>query len=220
MRFIVSFLLAIVTVLPVFSQENLKGISISHYVFPEFKQGTVLKKSGETQKALLNYNTLTQEMIFDHNGTKLALAQINTIDTVYIDGRKFTPVDSIFYEVADTKTNTPLFIQHKSTVTGPGASVGYGSSTQSSSATSLSSYSGSGIGKTIYNLKLPDEYKVKSQKQFFLKKDNRFIKINNLKSVQRLFKDKAEEIKTFAVTNHTNFNDVEDLIALINYISK
>ena len=55
-------------------------VEIYHYVFPEFRKGTVLMKSGTKNEAMLNYNALTDEMIFDQNGKKLAMAiyQIST----------------------------------------------------------------------------------------------------------------------------------------------
>lgn len=61
---------------------------------------------------MLNYNSITQEMIFLQNGAYLALGQLENIDTVYIAVRKFTPVKDVFYEVA-TETPVPLLINHK-----------------------------------------------------------------------------------------------------------
>lgn len=78
------------------SAQNEPGVALSHYVFPEFREGVVKKKSGAENKALLNYNSITQEMIFDKDNQKYALSEINTIDTVYIDKTKFIPVDSAF----------------------------------------------------------------------------------------------------------------------------
>ena len=55
----------------------------------------------------------------------MALDQLETIDTVYIQNRKFIPEGKVFYEVA---TNTPvaLFIQHKSDIIPPGNNTGFG----------------------------------------------------------------------------------------------
>ncbi|MDB5013220.1 MAG: hypothetical protein JWQ25_1422, partial [Daejeonella sp.] len=63
-----------------FAQDS-QGVSLSHYVFPEFTEGVVKNKSGAIDKARLNYNAITQEFIFEKGTQKLALAQISTIDT-------------------------------------------------------------------------------------------------------------------------------------------
>ena len=41
---------------------------VSHYLFPEFTQGVVLMKDGGKNETLLNYNSLTEEMIFENKG--------------------------------------------------------------------------------------------------------------------------------------------------------
>ena len=40
-------------------------IEMTHYLFPEFTQGVILMKSGIRNDALLNYNSLTEQMIFE-----------------------------------------------------------------------------------------------------------------------------------------------------------
>ncbi|MGD0343322.1 MAG: hypothetical protein ABSA76_16605 [Bacteroidales bacterium] len=54
------------------SQEQEK--EISHYIFPSFTKGKILLKTGLTQEVMLNYNSITEEMVFEANGTRLALA--------------------------------------------------------------------------------------------------------------------------------------------------
>lgn len=70
--------------------QNEKNI-LSHYLFPEFIQGQVRLKSGTITESRLNYNALTEEMIFENNGKHLAIAKPESIDTIYIQGKKFIP---------------------------------------------------------------------------------------------------------------------------------
>ena len=83
-----------------YAQPVVNGKKLYHYVFPSFMEGTVRQKSGEVNKALLNYNSLTEEMIFDQSGQKLALDRTENDDAVYILSRKFIPVGKSFYEMA------------------------------------------------------------------------------------------------------------------------
>ncbi|GEO07796.1 hypothetical protein [Segetibacter aerophilus] len=105
------------------AQENGYTAPINPYVFPTFVEGTAKQKSGEVNKALFNYNTVTEEMIFDQGGKQLALDKIENIDTVYIEDRKFIPFGNVFYEVATTG-KIPLFIQHKMQLIPPGNNSG------------------------------------------------------------------------------------------------
>ena len=47
-----------------YAQPELQGKELFHYVFPDFVQGTVKLKSGERHEAILEYNSITEEMIF------------------------------------------------------------------------------------------------------------------------------------------------------------
>ena len=82
-----------------YAQNEVQGIT--HYLFPEFIQGTILMKAGDTRETLLNYNSLTEEMIFETNGRKLAIAprDIVRMDTIYINNRKFIPMEDYFIEI-------------------------------------------------------------------------------------------------------------------------
>ena len=221
-KFIVLTILTLQVTL-MFAQNGQQRISISHYVFPEFIEGKVLKKQGGSNNVLLNYNTLTREMIFDQNGYRFALAELNNIDTVYLINRKFVPVDSGFYEVIPTRSNISLYINHISKVSVPGVSDGYGSTSNASSAVALSSLvntaGGSNPGgRAIYNLKLPDEYKVIPKVEFYLKTENGFIKINGLKQVMKALPDRAQGIKKYADDTHSKLNNQKSLVDLFNSI--
>ena len=89
----------IMNILVVTGYSQVRVLELSHYLFPEFTKGVVLMKTGVKNEALLNYNSLTEEMIFDNKGTKLALGQLDQVDTVYIQNRKFFPLNKKFVEI-------------------------------------------------------------------------------------------------------------------------
>jgi len=78
-----------------------RTIELSHYLFPEFTKGSVMMKDGTETSAMLNYNAVTREMIFQQNGRVLALADptLSLTDTVRIEDRKFVLFDDEFVEV-------------------------------------------------------------------------------------------------------------------------
>lgn len=194
------------------AQVQQQGAALYHYVFPSFIEGTVKQKSGEVNKALLNYNSLTEEMIFEQSGRQMALDKTENIDTVYIENKKFIPVNNVFYEMV---TNTPvaLFIQHKSTVIPPGGNTGFGTS-QTSAITSITDLKRAG---TAYRLALPGDYKLTSKTVYWLKNNNNYITIKNAKDVQDLFPDRSGAIKDFVKANKINFKNSDDVIKLIMF---
>ena len=73
---------------------------IPQYLFNRFADGIVVKKSGDTVGSLLNYNIVTEEMIFIDNNRYLALGNLQSIDTVYLNNMIFLPAGNAFYELA------------------------------------------------------------------------------------------------------------------------
>src|ERR1700712_323238 len=103
-----------------------QAVALSHYVFPAFSSGKVLQKNGQFSDAVLNYNVLSGEIIFESGpGKYLALANPELADTVFILDRKFIPVGSKFYELL-TASAYPLFLEYTCTVKEPGSDIGYG----------------------------------------------------------------------------------------------
>ena len=69
----------------------------SAYLFPEFSNGKILLKAGTSSVRMLNFNLLTEEMIFEYQGKYLAVANVESIDTIYIQTRRFISVGKLFY---------------------------------------------------------------------------------------------------------------------------
>lgn len=160
----------------------------------------------------LNYNTLTEEMIFYHTGKYLALDELETIDTVFIKQKRFIPVGKVFYEVA---TNTPisLFIQHKSKLVPPGKNTGFGTS-QTSSITNITSVLGPG---GAYQLSLPEDYKALPVNTYWVRKRRVYTRIDNLKDIQAMFPEKASLIREFVKENKLRFDKPEDVMRVVSF---
>ncbi|MFN2380374.1 MAG: hypothetical protein ABR519_09245, partial [Bacteroidales bacterium] len=80
--------------------QNAISDRIPQYLFSEFADGMVVKKNGEKVVTPLNYNVVTEEMIFTRDDKYLALGGVSGIDTVYLNGMVFLPVNGAFYELA------------------------------------------------------------------------------------------------------------------------
>ena len=207
-------LILCVTTFAGYAQKN--GVEISHYIFPEFVKGTVLMKSGVKNEAMLNYNSLTEEMIFENNGTKLAISQLDQIDTVYIENRKFFLLNNKFVELA-YHGKYDLYLEHKCSLIDPGKPAAYGGTSQTSSTTSYSSIFSGG---QAYELSLPDGYKTKPYQNFWLKKDGKLASFLNLRQLSKLFNDKSGQFKQYVKENKVSIDNQESMIGLLKYLEK
>jgi hypothetical protein len=196
----------------VFTQE---AVPITHYVFPTFCKGRVFQKSGSVDEAMLNYNVLSREMIFESSpGQYLALADPGTIDSVLILGRIFIPVNNEFYESL-TKTAYPLFLQYACTVKEPGSDIGYGMSSVTTASPAIKSLIKSG---GAYTLKLPDGFEVMPVYNYWVWTDGRYQKVNNAKQLAAALPAKKETIGELVKKNNTNFSKKQDIVKLVQQL--
>ncbi|MEK7719275.1 MAG: hypothetical protein AAB347_06655 [Bacteroidota bacterium] len=191
-------------------------VELSHYVFPEFVKGTVLMKSGVKNPTMLNYNALTEEMIFDTNGKKLSISKLEEIDTVYIQDRKFFPLKDKFVELI-YRNKFELYAAHKCSVIDPGKPAAYGGTSQTSSVTSYSSII---AGGQAYQMKLPDGYTTKPYTDYWLKRDGKLNSFLSLRQLSRLFDDKSDLFKKYVKEHKTVYDKEENLVELIKYMEQ
>ncbi len=193
---------------------QVKKIEVTHYLFPEFKKGTVLMKNGLKNEANLNYNSLTEEMVFENKGTKLAMTQKELVDTVYIDGRKFLPTAKNFIELI-YKSKYELYADHKCSIKDPGKPAAYGGTSQTSSSTSYSSFLANG---KAYELQLPVGTETNPSIDYWIKKDGVSYKFLSLRQLSKLFEDKKELFKEYVSKNNVKYEKQQSLIDLIRFL--
>lgn len=196
------------------AQNTNQPVTLTQYVFNQFTPGIVKMKSGETYNQSLNYNIVSDEMIFDNNGTYMAIAQPENVDTVYISDRKFIPLNHKFYGVL-LNGKLPLLLEFTATIHEPGTPTGYGGTSNTTTASALKSLiSTSGA----YSLKLPDGYAVIPGFAFWILKNGKLEKAGSEKQLIKIFPDKKDVIKDLVKKNNTNFSKREDIIALIKQV--
>lgn len=196
------------------AQQLMKPVAILHYVFDSFQPGKVKMKTGEWFDQKLNYNTVTGEMIFEEKGKYLAIKEPSQVDTVFIAGRKFIPVDKVFYELI-LNGKYPLFQEFTAKLNEPGASIGYGNASASTNAVSINLLRRNG---QAYEMKLPDEYLVVPSFTFWILKDGKYQKAGNAKQLIAVFPAKKQWINDFIKTNNTDFLNRNDVLTLVQQL--
>jgi hypothetical protein len=184
------------------------------YIFPAFVKSTVLQKGGASVTASLNYNTITQEMLFEKDGKNLVLDPSENIDTLFLQNRKFIISGKSYLEKL-TETAVPLYVQYKS------EAVRVSKQTDEANKVLSKSYK-TGSDGTVdpYSLKLPDSYRIQTDNKYWLQKDAKFVLISNFKRITSLFPGKEDQITQFVKEHKIDINDGNALIKLIAYCNQ
>jgi len=191
----------------------------SPFIFTDFTTGTVFQKNGATLDAVLNYNTITQEMMFDQNGSKLVLDQSGNIDSIAIQGRLLVPGKVGFYEKL-TKTPVALYAQYKGKIVKGDALGGRIGTSNSTLNGTLGGSKSSSDKPGNYDIKLADGYIMDTQNIYWLKKGNDYTPAPNLKAFVKQFPGKETQIDAFIKENKITFGKVQDMIKLTEFSNK
>ncbi|MEP7251990.1 MAG: hypothetical protein ABI683_06405 [Ginsengibacter sp.] len=196
------------------AQSNDRPVLLTHYVFNEFTPGIVKLKTGAVTAQLLNYNIITNEMIFNNNGKYMAISDSDGVDTIIINERKFVPVNKKFYEVL-VESKLPLLEEFTAKIMTRGALMGYGQNSDVSAVTSYKSLLSNGHS---YELVLPSGFTVKPGYIFWILKDGQFEKISSSKQIIKTFPEKKDLINETIKKNDLKLSKREDIIMLIRFI--
>lgn len=192
-------------------------VNLSHYLFPDFQPGIVLMKNGVRNNVKLNYNAASEEMVFDENGKILAIdeAVLPQVDTVFIADEKFIWMNNKFVKIIINEPEIDLFVEHKCRLIPPGKPAAYGGTSQTSSITSYSSIMSDG---RVYNLKLPDDYKIIPYNVFWLNRNGKLQSFSNLGQLKKIYRDKKKLIGDYLKENEVKLSNEKSVSDAINYL--
>ena len=189
---------------------------LAQYLFPSFSRSTIILKSGKTSTLMLNYNTVSEKMVFEQHGQFYDLVNPEASDTATIEKRRFIPYETFFLEVM-VNDAISLYVRHKSELIAPGRPMGYGTTSQLTSSNYLS---GLETPSGYYNFKLPDGYTVRPANIYYLKVSGEMSSFVGEKQFLRNFPDKEEALKQFIKKNRLKFDRKDDLVRIVNYCNE
>ena len=199
------------------SQITSEGPS-AQFLFPNFSSGKVKMRNGEVHDLVMNYNTLSEKIVYKQNDKLYDLINQDLTDTIYLQDSKFISSAGVLYQVL-ANAKVPFFVHYKGKLLPPGTPAGYGENSQVSNTklqTSFSSSSGN------YNLELPADYKVRIDLIYYFRKNDMFISFSNQRELLKVLPDKADELKQFIKKNRIKFynpSDIENLAQFYNKIN-
>jgi len=194
------------------------------YLYETFTDGKLYYNDGSLSKAKLNFNGMTNEMLFiSPQGDTMKFAHPEQASMVIIGSDTFSWFDNTFLKKV-THNETALNVYQKqelkylnSEITTPYGSSGISSTTVQGG--SLSNIGGPGrTGSTAFSdvrvlvfKKTTSLYISNSDGKFFPSKQNTFYKI---------FPNDKDKISAFVKEQKTDFSNVEDVEKLINFIAQ
>lgn len=194
-----------------FSQNQNSGGE--HYLFPDFREAEVFLHTGKTQHIQLNYNLLTEEMVFVQNGQFLAISNPETLDSIRIEDRKFVQIKEHFFEqIGDHPV--PLLIRHKKKLLPTGKSTGFGTS-QTTAVDNITNIVSTG---KVYELKLQGDFTLMPESSFHILYNNELHRFNNYREISKIFPGQAPALKQFLKSEKIDFAHQDDVKRVLDFL--
>jgi len=190
--------------------------SMPQFLFQEFSMGRVKMKNGQVQNSILNYNIVTEKMVYENGKDLYDMTNTELIDTVFVQNSMFVPSGKVFFEVL-LAAPVSLFVQHTGSVMPPGAPAGYGGTSQVSSTKKLS---GVELSSGYYNLKLPKDYQVQINPVYWIRAGKEYSSFINDRQFLKLFPEKEAELKKYIKDNRIKFSRQSDIVKLTWYYNE
>ena len=187
------------------------------FVFPEFRNGEVHFLGVPKVDGVLNYNILIGEMQFLDNNGVLALANVDRVLLVNIDGRKFYPFNSReFTEELFSIGNSFLRVRYRGRIAKHSKRGAFG---MESSTTSITSYNTLLTDSRAHELNVPENVLISVNNVYYIVGSNgKHRHIRNVKAFTRQFPMFKSQINSFVNENRIRFNDQNDLITMFQFI--
>lgn len=190
-----------------------QGQALLQYLFPSFTKSTIILETGKVMNLLLNYNTVSERMVFEQKGQYYDVANPESSDTATIQGRKFVPFGNCFLEVV-VNDKISFYVRHKGELVVPGRPMGYGTTSQTTSSNYLSDIQ---TPSGHYNFKLPEGYTVRPVPLYYLKVEEKMQDFLGEKQFLKILPDKKDSIRKYAKENRLKFDKADDLAKIVRY---
>ncbi len=196
------------------AQPESDNLQSKGYLFEHFIQGSVLLKSHEIEYARLNYDSNNQNIAFEKDGQYLILTNLENVDTIFIEDKKFVPVNNKVYEIATT-TPIALYISYKGKPHSVSATTDHNGTSRKTNKE---------VSNTISDVYLTRRFQRDVEfeviKEYWLVRGNSFYKANSEKQIIKVFPSKANVISQFIKNNKVDFSNRNDMINLINFCNE
>lgn len=184
----------------------------NYFLFEKFVDGTVLMKSGARENAVLNYNTEDQTVLFQDKGKNLILTDLPTVDTIYMQDKKFVPVGEKVYEVVSGNEESGVLASFVGKKQPLAATVDHNGNSKKALGVVDNTVSSIYVNRNFQGL-----YSIQISKNYFVRKKYKLYRANTEKQIAKIYPDKENDIKNYVSQNNIDISKESDLLKLIAY---
>lgn len=198
-------------------QEMIDSSEFKSLLFPSFMEGTVLMKSGSLEKASMNYNATHKSINFINAGKYYTLTNLEDIDTIYIQNKKFVPAGEEIYEVIHEFDKFTSLLVSYTTHTRPLISTTDHNGTNKQVDNQVSN--------TVSDVYVNRNYKgnsvIELRKHYWVKIGQTLYKADTKAQIRKAFPRKSKaQIDNYIDSNNLNLTVENDLMSLIEFLIK
>ena len=190
--------------------------NLPQFLYPGFSNSRVKMKFGKDITIMLNYNLVTEKMIFLQKGNVYDMINQGSVDTIYLNGCRFVPYGKVFYEVVPG-AHVTFFIQHRGSILSPSRPAAYGGTSDVSSSTYMTRIE---FGSQVYNMQLKSDLKVKYDPLYWVKLNETMYCFTGEKQFLKVFSESGDKIKQYIRNNKLKFENREDLMKIWSYCNE
>jgi hypothetical protein len=190
--------------------------ALPQFRFNQFSKGIIKMKDGRLLKATMDYNMVNEEMIFQQGSEYMVLDKPEEIDTVYISGSKFIPMEKCFYEVI-WEGPVSIFIQDKAKYTQVPTTTAYGMKSPTNATINVTSIQG---GNQVRDLEIPENVTIAPATIYWVKVNGTMNKFTNEKQFLKIFPNSEDKIKEFIKASKIDIKSPEGLAKLGSFCNE
>jgi hypothetical protein len=188
--------------------------AFAQFLYTDFTDGKVTLQNGQIDSFQLNFNTLTEKMVYVKNETLYDIVNPVIIDTVFLQKTRFIPIENSFWEVF---LDAPIsfYIQYKGKLLSSENRSKYGVDSQIPNVKLKSAFVTSEGNFNQYHL-------VRIDLIYWVKIFGKMVSFTNKSEFLKLYPLKKAELEGFIKQNQIKFNkpsDVKELAEFFNRIN-
>jgi hypothetical protein len=190
--------------------------NLPQFLYPDFSISKVKMKVGKDITIMLNYNLVTEKMIFLQKEKVYDMINQGSVDTIYMNGLRFVPFGKAFYEVIPGPHLT-FYIQHRGSILSPPKPAAFGGTSEVSSSTYMNRIN---LGSEVYNMKLNSDLRVKYDPLYWVKLNETMYCFTGEKQFLKVFSGSEDKIKQYIRSNKLKFENRDDLLKIWSYCNE
>ena len=196
--------------------QNISDVYKEIYRYPQFTSGRVYFMNGDVSAAKLNYNLISQAMLFTNNtGDTLAIDNESTIKYITIEKDTFY-YDEGYLELLGNYSNVKLAVRQKIKFSDKKKTGAFGMPTSTLKTESDDTF----LGDRRYNFTIAEDLIFKKETEYYLNgADNHFLAISK-KNLLKLYPKKKDNIENFLKENNINLQQEKDIKLLVQYLNQ